>query len=187
MKLNLGVNRFYANGWINVDLRPHGDMIPDLIHDIRNPLPFAPGCIDAVYCGHILEHLTPDDCIKALDNIRAVLKPGGFLGVVGPDIELARANFPEAVPDILGGSHEGEGDDHLWVPTLASTVELLEDNGWQVTPFPIEAMPDRWPVVSRIGWQFSLEAQPLLRKTPSRATVAKTNTRPNESEEAKAS
>ena len=174
MRLNLGCNHFYADRWINVDLRTHEDVTPDLIHDVREPLPFTPGSIDAVYCGHILEHLTHNECAKALDNIRTVLKPDGLLGVVGPDIELAEAGYPEAIPDIMHGTTGEQGAGHEWVPTLASTVELLEANGWRVTPLTIETMPSHWPVVSRIGWQFALEATPETK--PARTARAQENT-----------
>lgn len=160
MRLNLGSHIWNQPGWINIDLRsyesPSGVVAPDIFHDIRKPFPFDPGSVDAVYCGHILEHIELSEVPTVLDNIRRVLKPGGMLGVVGPCLELARAGYPSAI--IENGFKGGpEGCAHLWHPTAQSTRELLESDDWAVTEFDILTMPDSWPLVSRVGWQCAFE------------------------------
>lgn len=158
-RLNLGCNRWPTPGWINVDLRTYTGK-PQLYADIRKPLPFRPNTFSKVYCGHILEHLTPEECVVALTHIARVLRPTGILGVVGPDIELATAGYPEAIPDIMHGTGDGlPGEGHEWIPTRASTTALLKSCGWQVHNYLITEMPDHWPIVSRIGWQFAMEAR----------------------------
>lgn len=161
MKLNLGCNEWVALGWVNVDLRTYTAK-PQLYADVRQPLPFHPNTFSQIYCGHILEHLTLEECRVTLSYIRSVLAPNGILGVVGPDIELAEANWPEAIPNILDGTGSGlPGEGHAWVPTRASTAALLTDCGWNVRNYQITEMPDYWPIVSRIGWQFAMEAVPV--------------------------
>lgn len=159
MKLNLGCNAWVSPGWVNVDLRTYTDK-PQLYVDVRKPFPFQDHSFTHVYCGHILEHLTPEECSVALWHISKVLAKGGILGVVGPDIDLARAFYPEAISDIMHGTADGlPGEGHEWIPTRSSTTALLNGCGWRVQNYLITEMPNYWPVVSRIGWQFAMEAR----------------------------
>ena len=46
------------------------------------------GTADAIFCSHVLEHLTLEDMRRALRNIYAMLKPGGVFRLIVPDIEI---------------------------------------------------------------------------------------------------
>jgi SAM-dependent methyltransferase len=54
--------------------------------DISRPLGFASGSADAIYASHVLEHLHHDDALSLLVECRRVLKPGGILRLVLPDL-----------------------------------------------------------------------------------------------------
>lgn len=55
--------------------------------DIALGLPVAANSCDGVYCSHILEHLSLEDCEKALRNTHRILKEGGIFRLVMPDLE----------------------------------------------------------------------------------------------------
>lgn len=61
--------------------------------DIVRGLPIAPGSCDAVYCSHVLEHLSLEDLRTALRNIRSYLKPAGVFRFVVPDLENYARNY----------------------------------------------------------------------------------------------
>lgn len=48
------------------------------------------GPFDAAYCSHALEHLPPYGVAKALGEFKRVLRPGGALIVIVPDLEDVR-------------------------------------------------------------------------------------------------
>ncbi len=165
MKLNLGCGdhpaRHRMPEWVDVDAHEGDGTDPSVVADIRD-LPFEDDTAQQVYCGHVLEHLTKDDCLVALSEIERVLKPGGVLMVVGPDAARARSHFPEALPDIENGASRWPGDAHLWIPTEESTVALLQRAGWTTLSIPIAKVNGReWPVTSFIGWQTAVECRPV--------------------------
>lgn len=56
--------------------------------DVTRGLPLAESSCDAVYCSHVLEHLSLADLRLALKETRRVLKPGGVFRGVMPDLEV---------------------------------------------------------------------------------------------------
>ncbi len=62
---------------------------PDIVCDMRT-LPDAIR-VDAVYCSHALEHLSPHEVVPALAGFRRVLNDGGALLLFVPDLEDVRA------------------------------------------------------------------------------------------------
>lgn len=60
---------------------------PDvMIHDLTKRLPFGDETTDCVYSSHSLEHLTRVDARHLLADCYRVLKPGGAIRVVVPDL-----------------------------------------------------------------------------------------------------
>lgn len=56
--------------------------------DIVKGLPVPVASCDAVYCSHVLEHLSLEDFRTALRNTRKILKKGGTFRFVQPDLEF---------------------------------------------------------------------------------------------------
>ena len=90
-------------GWLNFDASPtlRARSVPVLgrlanrltpfpatarYGDILAGLPVADKSVDAVYCSHVLEHLSLEDCRRALKNTYRILKPGGRFRLVMPDL-----------------------------------------------------------------------------------------------------
>jgi len=78
-KVNLGCGKLHKKGYLNVDIRPPAD----LIHNIaRKPLPITADLIEA---DNILEHLTNDQFIRAMNNIYHSVVSGGKFWFKVPD------------------------------------------------------------------------------------------------------
>jgi len=82
LKLNMGCGPFLMKGFINID---DSDLIKCDIKANVVDLPYAPGTVDEIYAGHILEHFNFIDGMKALYYWYSLLKPGGTISVVVPD------------------------------------------------------------------------------------------------------
>jgi predicted SAM-dependent methyltransferase len=127
LRLNLGCGLQTPEGWINVDgswnarLTKHPSVrrllsylhfmpkdkseIPwsskIFIHDIRKPLPFPDGSATAIYASHVLEHLYLEEARRLIREAFRVLRAGGILRVVVPDLNAI-------IQEYLGGRPFGE-------------------------------------------------------------------------------
>jgi predicted SAM-dependent methyltransferase len=114
IKLNLGCGPSGQPGWINVDwgilpllskipwlrrgliqlglLAPGYDVPwPDIqLRDIRRPFPWEDGTVDFIYCSHVLEHVERWEALRILKESRRVLREGGRVRIVVPDLRLAQ-------------------------------------------------------------------------------------------------
>ena len=90
LKLNLGSGGVRVPGYVSVDfdeaLKPH------VLADVEDLTVFEDDSVEAIYASHILEHLPLDS--PALAEWMRVLKPGGVIAVIVPDLvavyELSR-------------------------------------------------------------------------------------------------
>jgi SAM-dependent methyltransferase len=71
--------------------------------DIITGLPLQDNSLDGIYCSHVLEHLSLDDCRAALSNTYRILKPGGIFRCVVPDLEYSARKYLAALE---GGDKE---------------------------------------------------------------------------------
>ncbi len=87
LHLHLGCGPKYLPGFINVDgnlFRRH-----DLWLDLRNGLPFASESAASIYSSHVFEHFYPDELERLIAACHRVLRPGGGMRVVVPDMAAA--------------------------------------------------------------------------------------------------
>lgn len=156
MNLNLGCGEFYAEGWTNVDL-PSCPHRKDAEASVLS-LPFEDGIAERVYCGHVLEHIFPQDIHRALREVKRVLKSGGSALVVGPD--LSRAGDDQKLREgIIYGGRRWEGDEHRWIATEGLTFQVCSSVFGQAQIVGIDDLSDDWPIVSRAGWQCAVICQ----------------------------
>jgi predicted SAM-dependent methyltransferase len=125
MNLHYGCGLLEAPGWYNCDASPTlrlqrlpvfgvafrkylQPVFPRSIQygDVVKGLSLPPDSCDAIYCCHVLEHLSLEDCRSALRNTNLYLKPGGTFRCVLPDFEQQVAAYladssPAAVPEFL--------------------------------------------------------------------------------------
>ena len=116
--LNLGCGRTHHPEWINIDISPSG---PDIIAcDFRGGLPFPEASFDVVYHAHVLEHFTRDEGAALMCEAARVLRPGGAIRVVVPDLEQIAVLYLEKLAAAIEGDAEAR-DDYEWM-----VLELLD-------------------------------------------------------------
>jgi SAM-dependent methyltransferase len=119
-RLNLGCGAQTPEGWVNVDnaLGARVARMPGIsrlatrlglfrtqwsgeifIHDLRRPFPWGDESVDCIYSSHTLEHLTREEGAFVMRECRRVLRPGGIIRIVVPDLRafinrFLRGEFP---------------------------------------------------------------------------------------------
>ena len=116
MKLNLGCGSQVVDEWINVDyaLGAKLSKIPffklvnkkiklfDLdwdnrifLHDLTKKFPWEDESVDEIYSSHTLEHFSRTEGLKFLEECHRVLKKGGIIRIVVPDLQCIVNDFNE--------------------------------------------------------------------------------------------
>ena len=102
--LNFGCGETTHPDWTNLDASP---VSPDVIaHDLRRRFPFADGAFDAVYGSHVLEHLEPDAASRLLGECHRILRSGGILRIVVPDLEAIARLYLDSLERAASGDSE---------------------------------------------------------------------------------
>jgi len=157
LNLGCGEKPLHAwDPWVNVDSWPGCE--PDVCCDVLE-LPFEDGSAEAVYCGHILEHLTYEDELpRFLREVKRVLGEFGQLCVVGPDYNRATTNpaWFEMIPQIMHGDEEHPGNQHRWISTAWKNLLAVREIFPAAHEIDIRAVSSFWPVFDNVGWQFAI-------------------------------
>jgi SAM-dependent methyltransferase len=76
--------------------------------NLKRGIPFPDGTFDVVYHSHVLEHLDREDAPGFLRECRRVLRPGGILRVVVPDLEQLARRYVGVVDRLPDGASAAE-------------------------------------------------------------------------------
>jgi predicted SAM-dependent methyltransferase len=103
--LNIACGNRYDANWVNIDFSAASAGV--IQHNILSGLPFENDTFDAIYSGHFLEHLTPEQADFFLKECYEKLKPGGIIRIVVPDLEnICREYIRECDSDPYGVKRE---------------------------------------------------------------------------------
>lgn len=83
--LNLGCGGKIHPDWVNVDMAPR--MAGVQACDLRRGIPFPDDTFEVVYHSQVLEHIPPEEAPFFIQECLRVLRPGGRIRVVVPDLE----------------------------------------------------------------------------------------------------
>ena len=88
--------------------------VKPLVHDLRKPLPFKENTLGAIYASHVFEHVYRTEAQQLLSECKRVLKPGGVIRLVVPDLYsvtmdyLQRKNYANHSDQITAADHLNE-------------------------------------------------------------------------------
>ncbi|MGZ5106117.1 MAG: class I SAM-dependent methyltransferase [Usitatibacter sp.] len=129
------------DGWLNFDASPtlrferlpligalytrNAQRFPKRVRygNIVRGLPVEPNSVDGMYCSHVLEHLSLNDCGRALRNTFSYMKPGAIFRLVVPDMEKLARDYVAS-----GDVHRLMRDSCLGAEERASAVRAIFGN-----------------------------------------------------------
>ena len=85
--LNLACGDYFidSNEWVNIDWAPKSSKVKQA--NLLKKLPFRNETFDLVYCSHFIEHISVENLIHFINECNRVLKTGGRIRLVLPDLE----------------------------------------------------------------------------------------------------
>jgi predicted SAM-dependent methyltransferase len=134
VRINLGAGVQNCPGWINYDrsraaligklpvarpllkaIKPNAlDWPPNTrVRDLTRGIPHPDGSVDAIFSSHMLEHVRPDDAQFILGECHRVLKPGGTLRVIVPDLRVITTAYLDGDRDHLRANGEPLADAYM--------------------------------------------------------------------------
>lgn len=150
MKLvNIGCGQTFHPAWINLDIVPSAPEVQVL--DIRRGLPFADRSCDVCYSSHVLEHLSPDQANFLLREVFRVLRSGGIVRLVVPDLEQIVRGYLLALDQAETGDPQAIAQYDWMVLELLDQLTRSSSGGEMGKFFDRLAPENRDFVRSRIG------------------------------------
>ena len=187
--LNAGCGTHYAKGWVNCDVWQSETTKPDVLVEPNQPYPFPDNHFDAIYLGHVIEHidwrLVPDFLL----DMRRVAKPGAPVLVVGPDVlktiqrwredrepwEMVLSTMEHQEHNFQPGreSEFWDGATHHWNCHHQRVWDILNELGFTDLQDYYDRIPNdtraswwldtetkiKWPVVAKWFWQFAIHCR----------------------------
>jgi len=188
--LNAGCGTHYAQGWVNVDIWEDDNTKPDVRAEAGKPYPFEDDYFDAIYLGHVIEHIDWSDVPAFIMDMVRMAKPDAPILIVGPDVLKTIQLWKEGKEpwhmvlstmehqDVNwqpGREHEWwDGATHHWNCHHERVVDMLEDLGLTDITDVYNEIPNNpsgkqwhdpvtgitWPVVGKHHWQMAVLVRP---------------------------
>lgn len=87
--MNLGSGGVIVEGWTNLDLHPTDHPAAGFVNVLNSQSVALHFDYDYIVCNHMLSDIGHHDLVPALKNVRSMLKDGGMLRILVPNMEKA--------------------------------------------------------------------------------------------------
>jgi predicted SAM-dependent methyltransferase len=137
--LNIGCGERFNSEWTNLDFVQSGNGVQ--AHDLRGGIPFQGSTFDVVYHSHVLEHFGKKEALNLLRECHRVLRPGGIIRVVVPDLERIAQLYLQALENIESAG-DGAQAQYDWMLLELYDQTVREYPGGEMMEFAHKATVD---------------------------------------------
>lgn len=140
-----------VGSWTNVDFQSPVDGVIEM--NILKGLSFAESTFDAVYSAQFIEHLTLDEGEKVLKEVARVMKPGGVIRLVTPDLEELSRTYLQFLDQLKTTSDTEMANRYDWV-RMELFDQIVRDHSGGETPAFLAGCDEATKryIVDRIGY-----------------------------------
>ncbi|NGZ08122.1 MAG: methyltransferase domain-containing protein [Nitrospira sp. LK70] len=147
--LNLGCGGRYRADWVNVNFPSTGPGV--IAANLIEGIPFPDASFDVVYHSHLLEHIPKPLAWGFLKECHRVLKPGGIIRVVVPDLEAMTRSYLEALEKARAGK-KGWDYNYDWMMLEMYDQVVRDQSGGEMARYLLGAsIPNEEYVIGRCG------------------------------------
>lgn len=166
--LNLGCSSRFHPDWTNIDITSSSPYVQ--AYDLRQGIPFSDDTFDVVYHSHLLEHFPKQEALRFTQECYRVLKPGGIIRVVVPDLERIARMYLQALEKALQEEDEWQHNYEWMVLELYDQTVRERPGGAMLEYLKQDPIPNEAFVYERIGGEARRIVQ-ALRTGPTQGEI----------------
>lgn len=156
--LNIGCGSRFHPSWVNVDVSPQHKSV--IRCDVDKGIPYPAQSFDVVYHAHVLEHFEKQRAPQFLRECFRVLKPGGVIRVVVPDVEQITRLYLQALERAATGEQEWH-DRYEWMMLEMYDQTVRNQSGGDMLRYLMsDDLPDREFIRKRCGLELEIIIRP---------------------------
>jgi len=111
--LNVGCGGTYHKSWTNIDMNVSSPYV--ISHNLLKGLPFEGNNFDVVYHSQVLEHFSKKEAPKFISECYRVLRVGGVLRIVVPDLENICKEYSRLLQENLKNPSDESSAHYDWI------------------------------------------------------------------------
>lgn len=150
--LNLGCGTRYLETWENFDFVSTGKAVR--AHNFLEGIPLPDDSYDVVYHSHVLEHLPRENAAAFIKECFRVLKKGGVIRVVVPDLEQVMREYLRNLDGALAGDKEAQSRYEWIVIEMMDQMVRQQSGGSMLKYWTRESLDNEAYVASRVGYEY---------------------------------
>ena len=174
LNLACGAKISLVGNWTNVDFSSPLDNVTEM--NILKGLPFQEDYFDVVYTAQFIEHLTLDEAAIVLKEVYRVLKPGGILRIVTPDMEELTNSYLQYLEKLKNHHNVDDEMQYDWIRIELFDQIVRDCSGGEMVQV-IESRNDKLNsfLLKRLGYSYSTMVKPkqLMQKYTYRTGLSK--------------
>lgn len=151
--INLGCGSRFLENWTNVDFISNA---PDVLaHNLSKTIPFDNKTFDVVYHSHLLEHFTKSNAERFINECYRVLRPGGVIRIVVPDLEPIARNYLSTLDKVSKNPEPVNIADYEWSMLELYDQAVRTSSGGNMGKFwSRDIIINEQTIISRAGNEF---------------------------------
>ncbi len=163
--LNVGCGAKFHPSWANVDMESSSPHVQ--VHNLLKGFPYKDAQFEVIYHSQVLEHIPKENAESFLRECWRVLKPGGILRVVVPDLEGIAREYLRLVEANSAGSTDMLRADYDWIMLELYDQTVRHWSGGHMETFLVQPrIINRNYVLQRTGRTGALSMQMEGRRRP---------------------
>lgn len=149
--LNVGCGNKFHPEWINIDMNSKSPYVKS--HNLLKGIPFPNNKFDVVYHSQVLEHFPREKAPDFIKECFRVMKPGGTMRVVVPDLENSVKEYLKYLHENIENPSKKAEANYDWIMLEMYEQTVRNYSGGQMAKFlrQPELINEDY-VINRIGY-----------------------------------
>lgn len=149
--LNVGCGSKFHKDWTNVDMASNSPYVK--AYNILIKIPYPDNCFDGVYHSQVLEHIPKANAFEFMKECYRVLKPGGVLRVVCPDLENICKEYLRLLELNISNPSKISIADYDWIMLEMFDQTVRNEPGGEMVKFMMSpSLENKDYIIDRIGY-----------------------------------